>query len=168
MPSFDFPIRAKLAIWAALGVLLVAGMLAEQQTRRSARPRASAPLADQQAIRRTSRRCAPQKILGNMRLELREMRLAIAPSDVDRALERLHAAAASAGKHIWTALSLSDDAADKDALETLDKLAKDYVDVSNELAAAAKDYGDTVDKVQRALGSGNQMNALIEQIDRSD
>src|SRR5580692_6820525 len=31
MPGFDFPIRAKLAIWAALGVLLVAGMLAEQQ-----------------------------------------------------------------------------------------------------------------------------------------
>jgi len=31
MPSFDFPIRTKLAIWAVLGVLLVAGMLAEQQ-----------------------------------------------------------------------------------------------------------------------------------------
>ena len=31
MPGFDFPIRTKLAIWAALGVALVAGMLAEQQ-----------------------------------------------------------------------------------------------------------------------------------------
>src|SRR3984885_5003618 len=160
MPGFDFPIRAKLAIWAALGVILVAGMLAEQQLgdRSAAEQRAIAEgkqFAALEALRAA-------KDLGNMRLELREMRLAIAPSDVDRALDRLHAAASSASTHIWTALSLSDDAADKDALESLDKLTKDYTDVSNELAAAAKDYGDTVEKVQRALTLGNQMNTLIE------
>jgi methyl-accepting chemotaxis protein len=160
MPGFDFPIRAKLAIWAALGVLLVAGMLAEQQLgdRSAAAQRAIAESKQFAALE--SLRAA--KDLGNMRLELREMRLAIAPSDVDRALDRLHAAASSASTHIWTALRLSDDASDKDALETLDKLTKDYVGVSNDLAAAAKDYGDTVEKVQRALNLGNQMNTLIE------
>jgi methyl-accepting chemotaxis protein len=160
MPGFDFPIRTKLAIWAGLGVLLVAGMLAEQQIgdRLAARQLAFAQnmqFAAVEALRGA-------KDLGNMRLELREIRLAMAPSEADRALERLHAAAASAAKHIGTALSFTDDAARKDELETLDKLTRDYVGVSDELAAAAKDYGDTVEKVQRAGEIGNEMNTLID------
>jgi methyl-accepting chemotaxis protein len=161
MPGFDFPIRTKLAIWAALGVLLVAGMLVEQQIGDNSASQ-QRQLATTKQITAVEALLAA-KDLGNMRLELREMRLAIAPSDVDRALDRLLAAGASAGKHIRTALSLSDDPVDKDAFETLDKLSKDYVGVSNELAVAAKDYGDTVEKVQRALQIGNQMNALIDQ-----
>ncbi len=84
MPSFDFPIRTKLAIWAALGVLLVAGMLAEQQVgdRWAAQQRAIAQnkqLATVEALRAA-------KDLGTMQIEMREMRLAIAASDIDRAL----------------------------------------------------------------------------------
>ncbi len=83
MPSFDFPIRTKLAIWAALGVLLVAGMLAEQQVgdRSAAQQRASAQnkqLAAVEALRAA-------KDLGTMQIEMREMRLAIAATDIDRA-----------------------------------------------------------------------------------
>jgi methyl-accepting chemotaxis protein len=160
MRGFDFPIRTKLAIWAALGVLLVAGMLAEQQIgdRSAARQRAAAgsrQLAAFEALRGA-------KDFGNMRIENREIRLAIAPSEVDRAVARLHAAAVSGTKHIGAALSLSGDAADKDALESLDKLVRDYVGVSDELAAAAKDYGDTVTKVQQAVVLGEKMNGLIE------
>jgi len=160
MRGFDFPIRTKLAIWAALGVLLVAGMLAEQQIgdRSAAQQRAAAgsrQLAAFEALRGA-------KDLGTMRIENREIRLAIAPSEVDRAVARLHAAAVSGAQHIGAALSLSADAADKDALESLDKLVRDYVGVSDELAAAAKDYGDTVTKVQQAVALGEKMNALIE------
>jgi methyl-accepting chemotaxis protein len=161
MPGFDFPLRAKLAIWAALGVLLVAGMLIQQQIgdRSVARQRAlaeSKQLAAVEALRAA-------KDIGNMRVELREIRLAMAPSDTDRALERLRADAASAAKHIGNALSYTDDPVNKDRLETLDKLTKDYIGVSGELVAAAKDYGDTVEKVQRAVDIGNDMNALIDQ-----
>src|SRR3984885_12771934 len=160
MPGFDFPIRTKLAIWAALGVLLVAGMLAEQQIgdRLAARQRTFAlnmQFAAVEALRGA-------KDLGNMWLELREIRLAMAPSEADRALERLHAAASSAAKHVGTALSFTDDPARKDELETLAKLTRDYVGVSDELAAAAKDYGDTVEKVQRAAEIGKEMNTLID------
>src|SRR3984957_12639336 len=160
MRGFDFPIRTKLAIWAALGVLLVAGMLAERQIgdRSAAQQRAAAgsrQLAAFEALRGA-------KDLGTMRIENREIRLAIAPSEVDRAVARLHAAAVSGAQHIGAALSLSADAADKDALESLDKLVRDYVGVSDELAAAAKDYGDTVTKVQQAVALGEKMNALIE------
>jgi methyl-accepting chemotaxis protein len=160
MPGFDFSIQTKLALWATLGVILVAGMLAEQQIgdRLAARERAAASnrqLAAVEALRAA-------KDVGNMRLELREMRLAMAPSDIDRALDKLRTAAASAEKHISDALSLSGDPVEKDALETLDKLAKDYVGVSAELAIAAKDYGDTVAKVQQANQLGQEMNTLIE------
>jgi methyl-accepting chemotaxis protein len=161
MPGFDSPLRVKLAIWAELGVLLVAGMLIQQQIgdRSVARQRAlaeSKQLAAVEALRAA-------KDIGNMRVELREIRLAMAPSDTDRALERIRADAASAGKHIGTALSYTDDPVNKDRLETLDKLTKDYIGVSGELVAAAKNYGDTVEKVQRAVDIGNDMNALIDQ-----
>ena len=161
MPSFDFPVRTKLAVWAGLGVLLVAGMIAEQQLgdRFAARERTVAnaeQLAAVEALRAA-------KDLANMRVEMREMRLSIAPSDVDRALARLHADAESATKHIEIAVRLSDDPADKQGLDRIASLAKDYVGVSDELAAAAKEYGDTVEKIQRAAKLGSEMGAQIEQ-----
>jgi methyl-accepting chemotaxis protein len=160
MPGFAFSIRTKLAIWAALGVLLVAGMLTEQQIgdRSAAQLRvlaAARQLAAVEALRAAND-------LDNMALELREMRLAMAPAEVDTAIEQLRADAASAVKHANTALSYSDDPVVKDKLETLDKLASDYVGVSSELATAAKDYGDTVDLVHRAGDLGTQMSALID------
>jgi methyl-accepting chemotaxis protein len=97
-----------------------------------------------------------------MAIELREMRLAMAPAEVDTALGQLRADAASAEKHIHAALSYSDDATVKDRLETLDKLTADYIGVSAELAAAARNYGDTVDIVRRAHDLGAQMNAEID------
>ncbi|HEX3504378.1 MAG TPA: methyl-accepting chemotaxis protein [Xanthobacteraceae bacterium] len=161
MPSLDFPIRTKLAIWAALGVLLVAGMLAEQQVgdRWAVGQRAIAQhkqLAAVEALRAA-------KDLGNMQVELREMRLAIAPSEVEHALQRLRVDAAAAAQHIDTAGDLTDEPADKQPLQKISTLAADYVTVSGELAAAAKDYGDTVSKVDRALNLGRQMNVLIEE-----
>jgi len=158
MPGFDFPIRTKLAIWAALGVLLVAGMLVEQQIGDSAASRQRALAESKQLAAVEALRAA--KDLGNMQIEMREMRLALAPSDVDHALDGLRAAAASAAKHIGTALSFTEDPAVKDELETLDELTRDYAGVSDQLAAAARDYGDTVEKVQRAVEIGRQMNEL--------
>ncbi|HYA04784.1 MAG TPA: methyl-accepting chemotaxis protein [Xanthobacteraceae bacterium] len=159
MPGFDFPIRTKLAIWAMLGVVLVAGMLVEQQIgdRAAARLRQSAESKQLAAVE--ALRAAID--LGTMQLEMREMRLAMAPREIDQALDRLHADVTSADKHIASALSLSDDPVDKDELETLQKMARDYVGVSEELAAAAKDYGDTVAKVKRAVEIGKEMTAQI-------
>jgi methyl-accepting chemotaxis protein len=159
MLGFDFPIRAKLAIWAALGVLLVAGMLAEQQFGDSSAARERAAASSKQSAAVEAMRAAID--LGTVGIQMREIRLAIAPSEVDRALGRLHIAAASAAKHIEVALDLSDDPVDKEGLETLGKLVREYVGVSDELAAAAKDYGDTASKVQVALELGNEINGQI-------
>ncbi len=160
MWGFDLPIRTKLALWAALGVLLVAGMLAVQQVGDlwASRERSIAA-AKELSVVETLRAA---KDLGDMRLENREMRLAIAPSDVARALERLRAAAISAENHIASARSLAEDATDKTTFDALDKLTKDCVAVSTELAAALTDYGDTVEKVRRAVAIGNQMTAVVD------
>ncbi|MGA7429356.1 MAG: methyl-accepting chemotaxis protein [Xanthobacteraceae bacterium] len=161
MPSFDFPIRTKLAIWAVLGVLLVAGMLAEQQVgdRWAAHQRAIATNKQEAAVE--ALRAA--KDLATMQIEMREMRLAIVGADIDRALQRLRTNAAAAAQHIATATDLTDEAADKQQLRKINALANDYVAVSAELAAAAKDYGDTDSKIQSTLNLGRQMNVLIEE-----
>ncbi len=161
MPGLDFRILTKLAIWAGIGVLLVAGMLAEQQIgdRSAGRQRAIANGRQLAAIESLH----AAKDLGTMQLEMREMRLAMAPSDVDRALARLRDDAAAAAQHIETAIELSDDPADKEQLHKLGALASEYVGVSAELAAAEKDYGDTAAKVQSGIEIGNEMSGLVQQ-----
>jgi methyl-accepting chemotaxis protein len=160
MASFDFSIRTKLALWAGLGVALVAGMLAEQQIgdRHVAQQRAVANAKQLAAIE--ALRAA--KDLGAMRLELREIRLAIAQSEVDHALERLHADAGSGIAHIEVAIELSDDEDDRQNLNKIAVFARNYAAVSDELAAVAKDYGDTGERVQRAAKLGNDMNGQVE------
>jgi methyl-accepting chemotaxis protein len=160
MTNLDFSIRTKLALWASLGVLLVTGMLMEQQIgdRYAAADRAVANAKQLAAIE--ALRAA--KDLGAMRLELREIRLAIAQSEVDHALERLHADAASGVAHVEVAVELSDDDADRQSLGKIAALARNYAAVSDELAVVAKDYGDTGERVQRAAKLGNEMNDQIE------
>lgn len=161
MPSFDFPIRTKLAIWATLGVVLVAGMLAEQQIgdRWVTHQRTMAQnkqLAGVEALRAA-------KDLGSMQIDMREMRLAGAPSDVDRALTSLRGDAAAAAQHVATAMNLSDEPADRNQLQKIGKLIADYLAVNAELAAAAKQHGDIDPKIDRALLLGRQMSVLIEE-----
>jgi methyl-accepting chemotaxis protein len=160
MPRLDFSIRTKLALWAGLGVLLVAGMLAEQQIgdRYAAREHVVANAKQLAAIEALH----AAKDLGTMQLELREMRLAIAPSEVDLALQRLHAFAISGAEHIKIAIGLSDDPSDKQGLDKIAGLAHDYAALSDDLAAAAKEYGDTTEKVQHAGKLGSEMNGQIE------
>jgi methyl-accepting chemotaxis protein len=160
MPGFAFSIRTKLAIWAALGVLLVAGMLTEQQIgdRSAAQLRVFA--ADEELTAVEALRGA--KDLGGMTLELREMRLAIAPAEVDNALGRLRTDAAAATRHINTAIQLTDAPADKAQLQKLDGLIADYVGISAKIAATARDYGDTVDLVKDASQIGGEMSTLVE------
>ncbi|MFZ1920093.1 MAG: hypothetical protein WAU57_00515 [Xanthobacteraceae bacterium] len=160
MARFDLSIRTKLAIWAALGVLLVAGMLLEQQIgdRYAAQLRQMA--ANEQLTAVEALRAA--KDLGNMRLELREIRLALSPHEVDGALDRMHAAVAATANHIKFAVALSATPADKTPLQKLAALAKNYDAVGVKLAAAARDYGDTVSLVQAAGKIGDAMNALVE------
>jgi methyl-accepting chemotaxis protein len=159
MAAFNLSIRTKLAIWAGVGVLLVAAMLAEQQFGDHWASRQRDAAGSEQLMADEALRAAVK--LESMQIETREIRLAIAPSEIDYALERLRADAEEATGRIETALELADDPADKRRLEQLAQLLADYSRVVEELAAAARDYGDTVGKVARAAELGNAMNALV-------
>ncbi len=160
MVVYDFSIRTKLAIWAGVGVLLVGGMLLEQQYGDHLATRQRAAAENKQLAAVEALRAADD--LRSMQLEAREIRLAIAPSEVDRALNRLYADETAAAGHIEIALEITDEPADKERLETLAGLVKGYVGVVGELAAAAKEYAETVNKIKRTGELGNEMNALIE------
>jgi methyl-accepting chemotaxis protein len=102
------------------------------------------------------------KDLADMRIELREMRLAISPREVDDALARLRSAATTAVDHIENAAASSDEQIDKEQLEKLAALTGDYVAVSTDFDVAAKDYSDTATKIQRAMTLGTEMSQLVE------
>jgi methyl-accepting chemotaxis protein len=160
MAIWDFSIRTKLAAWATVGVLLVAGMLLNQQIgdRFAALQRADADnkqLAAAEALRAAYH-------VRSMQIETREIRLAIAPSEVDRALGRLDGDRTAAAAHLAAALNAADDPADRARLEKLAGLVKNYAAVAGNLAAAAKNYSDTVEQVNRATALGAEMNSLID------
>jgi methyl-accepting chemotaxis protein len=160
MAYFSFSIRSKLAAWAGIGVLLVAGMLAEQQygDLKAGRERAAADnkqLAAVEALRAADD-------LRNMQIEAREMRLAIAPSELDRALGRLSGDETAAARHVENALAVAEDGIEKSRLKALAGLIKSYAIAARDLAAAARDYGDTVDKVKRAVAIGNEIDSVLD------
>jgi len=159
MAAYDFSIRTKLALWAGVAVLLLGVVLANQQLGEhwAALYRAAAENKQTAAVEALGAAVN----LGNMQVEMREIRLAIAPSEVDRALEKLRQQEEEAAGRIETATELSDDPADKQQLEKLAQLVADYYGVVEELAAATKIYGDTVAKVGRANELGDEMDALL-------
>ena len=153
MAIFDLSIRNKLALCASAGMVLVAGMLINQQIgdHCAALQRAEADskqLAAVEALRAAAN-------VRSMQIETREMRLAIVPSEVDRALYRLQAGQASVAERIEAALNLTNEPADKEQLHRLAELVKAYAAVGGQLAKAAKDHGDTADTVERTGGFEN-------------
>jgi methyl-accepting chemotaxis protein len=161
MPGLNLRIGAKLAMWAGLSVVLVIGMLAAQQVgdRLVTRERAA---ADRQQLSATEALYAASDVR-KMQVDIREIRLAIAPSEVDKALERLRRASGPATSHLDTAMGLTDDAEKQARLKKVRELLGSFVAAAGELAEAAKEYGDTDAKVQRAGKLGDEINALIEE-----
>jgi methyl-accepting chemotaxis protein len=159
MAALDFSIRSRLALSAGVGVLLVAGMLGEQQY--------GDHLAGLQRVAADRRQLATVEALRAaddlrcMQIAMREVRLAIAPSEVDGAMKILDGSKTAAAKHIEMAIEATDEPADKERLTRLAGLAEVYAGTVTELAATAKEYGDTVDKVNRSLELGGKINALV-------
>jgi methyl-accepting chemotaxis protein len=160
MAILDRSIRTRLAAWATIGVLLVAGMLINQQIGEDGAARRRADADNKQHAAAEALRAAYHS--RSMQLETREIRLAIAPSEVDRAVDRLDGDQAAAAAYIAAALKVADDPADRKRLERLAGLVKGYAASGRELAAAAKNYGDTVDLVKRTNAIGAEVNSLTE------
>ena len=59
------------------------------------------------------------------------------------------------------ALVASEDPEDRTRLKKLAELVKSYAGVVGELAVAARDYGNTVDKVKRGNALGKEIDLLL-------
>ena len=162
MANFDLSIRNKLALFASAGVLLVAGMLINQQIGDQYAAQQGADADSKQLAAVEALRAADD--LRSMQIETREIRLAITPSEIDHALHRFQADQAAAAGHIQIALDITNEAAEKERLEKLAGVVREYAAVGGELATAAKDYGDTVGKLRRIGELGADMNARIEAV----
>ena len=71
---------------------------------------------------------------------------------------RLDGDQAAASAYVAAALRVADDPADKARLEKLAGVIKSYARAAGEFAAAAKEYGDTVEHVKRASALRAEMN----------
>jgi methyl-accepting chemotaxis protein len=161
MARSGFRIGARLAVSAGLGVLLVGGMLAAQQIGDRAVARQHAAADDQQAA--TVNLLVAAGHLRMMQLQMREVRLSIAPAEMDQALDRLRASTRSAARHLDVAEVQTDRPEDRERLKTLVRLANGYAGIVDELAAAQRDYADTVGTIARAGKTSAAMDELIEQ-----
>jgi len=161
MVGLNLRIRTKLAIWAAFGIALVVGMLAEQQIGNRSVMRGSAAAERQQLSAIQVLHAVDE--LRKLQLELREIRLAIAPSEMDSAMARMRQSAGTAANHLQGAVELSDQPADQQRLGKIPPLIDQFLQVANDFVVAAKDYGDTAPKFQQAVKIGQEINALTEE-----
>jgi methyl-accepting chemotaxis protein len=153
-------IGTKLAVLTGVGVILVVGMLIEQQVGSEWVFR-DRQVADERQQSATEALYAAND-LRKMQIEAREIRLSIAQSDVDKALERLRGAADSASRHLDTALKFVTTGEAQQTFRALKEHVGAFVTTSVEFAAAAKDYGDTDSKVQQLRKLGDEINSLLE------
>jgi methyl-accepting chemotaxis protein len=155
MAAYDFSIRTKLAAWAGVGVLLVAGMLANQQIgdHRARLYRADASRKQFAAVE--ALRAAEDSRA--MQVDAREIRLGVAPGDFDKALAHMRIDQTSGLSHLLAAFEITDD----ERLEKLADLLRDYVRNAADLAAIAKEYGDTAGAIKKSDEFGREINGLF-------
>jgi methyl-accepting chemotaxis protein len=156
MVFYDYSIRTKLSAWASAAVVLVAGMLVNQQISDYRVDTYRADADSKQFAAVEALRGAEQSRA--MQLEVREIRLGVAAGEFDRAFTRLDADGAAALAHVKAAFEITDD----ERLEKLADLVKDYVQSGAELAATAKEYGDTVAKIRSTDALGAEINTLFD------
>jgi methyl-accepting chemotaxis protein len=162
MPGIRLHIGTKLAAVTGLGVILVIGMLIEQQVGSQwvARER---QIADERQQNATEALYALGD-LRKMQIEAREIRLSITGSEIDGSLGRLRAAVDSASKHLNTITGTVATGDDQQDLRALEERIRAYAAGATEFAAVAKEYGDTDAKIQQLRKLGDEINSLIERV----
>jgi len=161
MFRIEFRIGTKLAAMAGFGIVLVAGMMVNQE-------RSNASLVRQEEAVTSEQQNALDILqagidLQRMQADIRAVRLSITASEMDEALSRLRASAASATRHLESAGQRTSEGADRQRLKAIVGLANDYVAAATELVAVKKDYLDDEPHLRRAGAIGPEMATLIEQ-----
>ena len=160
LPRLNFRIGTKLAISVGVGVVLVAGMILNQQLGNSSVAR--------QAERGRSDQAAATDLLHasvalqRMQISTREIRLAISEREADEALAVLQDDKNNAVGFLQAAFNVCADAQNQARLEQIIALAKDYAAAAAEMTAAKKDYAEITKPLAQASKIGAEIDALIE------
>jgi signal transduction histidine kinase/DNA-binding response OmpR family regulator len=153
-------IGTKLAITVGIGVVLVAGMIVNQQLSNTSVARQTELARDEQFV--IADLLSASVALQRMQVGAREIRLAISEGEADQALAGLRESMGNAVSNIQAAIQLCGNAENCERLESLVKLAKDYAAAAVEMTALKKDYGDIAKPLDRIDTIGTQINGLIE------
>ena len=134
MVSFKFRVSTKLALASAVGLLLVAAMLVNEQLNNVAVEAAySAALRQQHVVESAS---AGTTAIRNAEIALRDIRLDNDADGVRSSLDRLRAAAKEGRTHMEAARRLSDDEANNDRMDKVAAIFDKFAVRSAALAAA--------------------------------
>jgi signal transduction histidine kinase/CheY-like chemotaxis protein len=155
-------IGTKLAITVGIGVVLVAGMIVNQQLSNTSVARQTELARDEQFV--IADLLSASVALQRMQVGTREIRLAISESEADRALAGLRESMGKAVSYLQAAVQLCGNAENCERLENLVKLAKDYAATAAEMTALKKDYGEIAKPLEQIDQIGTQINVLIEKV----
>jgi methyl-accepting chemotaxis protein len=160
MRKLNLRIGTKLAATAGFGVLLVMGIIVNQQL-------SNTSVAHQDDVASSEQFTAADILhagigLQRMQLETREIRLSISGREADEALARLQASVEEATKHLNAAGGRTTQTENRQRLNRIATLAKDYVAAATALAAAQKDYQDIAPHLQAAGKISAEVDQLIE------
>jgi methyl-accepting chemotaxis protein len=135
MSVFRLRIRTKLAITAGLAVILVLGMLANEQLGSRMLFASKAATDREHMLIRDVR--AAQAALQRMQLAVRDMRLSMSPDVLDKAREQMLAQAKAGSEGLQRAIAKTVRADQKERLTKVDGLVNSYRGAAEELGMAA-------------------------------
>ena len=160
LSRMNMRIGTKLAITVGIGVVLVAGMIVNQQLSNTSVARQTELARDEQFV--ISDLLSASVALQRMQVGTREIRLAISEREADQALAGLRESMGNAVSYIQAAIQLCGNAENCERLESLVKLAKDYAAAAAEMTALKKDYGD----ITKPLDQINKIGTRDQRLDR--
>ena len=155
-------IGTKLAITVGIGVVLVAGMIVNQQLSNTSVARQTELARDEQFV--ITDLLSASVALQRMQVGAREIRLAISEREADQALAGLRESMGDGVTHIQAAIQSCGNAENCERLMSLVTLAKDYAADAAQMTALKKDYGDIAKPLDRINKIGTQINGLIERV----
>jgi methyl-accepting chemotaxis protein len=160
LPSLSARIGTKLAITVGVGVVLVAGMIVNQQLGNSSVAR--------QAERGHSDQAAATDLLHaavalqRMQIGTREIRLAISEREAEQAFAVLKANMTAVVKFLNAALKTGVDAENRARLERVIALAQGFTAAAKQMTAAKKEYAEIANPWAQTIKFGTEIDALIE------
>jgi methyl-accepting chemotaxis protein len=159
LSRLNIRVGTKLAITVGIGVVLVAGMIVNQQI-------SDASVAQHAELERNEQFVTADMLragvaLQRMQIGTREIRLSISEREADEALAGLRERMGSAISYLQAAVQLCGDSDNCTRLEKLVKLAKDYAAAAAEMTALKKEYAEITKPLEQVSKIGAEIDAVI-------